>query len=543
MTDTVKDLVAKLRSRAVALRVYGWALVREGDLVLLEEAANTIDRLRSLQAVPEGLTFAAFARANRERCESPQGFNHDLGSWTASDWVTAIVGELGEAANIVKKLNRYRDNIPGNKETADALRAKLRREIGDTFVYLDLLCQSLGFVVSEAAVEVFNAKSEEIGYPVVLSASPAPPVASGWQPMGTAPKDGTHFIGNTQWGAREIWWHKDTYEGEYWTDEGDSEPEPTGWIPLPGAAAPQTENDKEAAAAAYFRSAIADGQAAVLLADLATYDNVLRELGIQESHKHPVDEVRRIASLAETTEARGIERAAELIDRKVRDYTADHGSLDPETGTMEFSEAGEEYVSTLDELAEEIRALSAPAAPQTTSIKAPLPDWLGPDTPEQRAKLQAFVTGLSVASQEAQPKVGGNQPVSTNAAILADKILSSTNTRRSNRPIPDEKDKRIVGWVIDADDAGLSCALFALEEIERRAKLADALPSSSSAERARIALEALKAAERAHDIHANCEDCMESASDPVSCEHCFPSWNEAYELRQVALKQENGDNG
>jgi hypothetical protein len=57
----------------------------------------------------------------------------------------------------------------------------------------------------------------------------------GWRTMDSAPKDGTHIIGNTQWGAREIWWHKDTYEGEYWTDEGDSEPEPTGWIPMPGS--------------------------------------------------------------------------------------------------------------------------------------------------------------------------------------------------------------------------------------------------------------------------------------------------------------------
>lgn len=52
-------------------------------------------------------------------------------------------------------------------------------------------------------------------------------------PMSIAPKDGTHIIGFTQFGAREIWWHRDTYEGEYWTDEGDSEPEPTGWVPLP----------------------------------------------------------------------------------------------------------------------------------------------------------------------------------------------------------------------------------------------------------------------------------------------------------------------
>lgn len=114
------------------------------------------------------LTFQKFSELNRARCEAPDGFNHDLASWSASDWVTAIVGELGEAANVVKKLNRYRDGINGNKETAEALRAKLRQELGDTFVYLDLLCQSLGFSLVEAAVEVFNAKSAEIGYPAKI---------------------------------------------------------------------------------------------------------------------------------------------------------------------------------------------------------------------------------------------------------------------------------------------------------------------------------------------------------------------------------------
>ena len=119
----------------------------------------------------EGLmkrTFEGFSKANRERCEAPNGFNHTLNSWSASDWMTATMGELGEAANIVKKLNRYRDGINGNKEAEAVLRAKLRREIGDVFVYLDLLAQSEGFSLEDAAAEVFNAKSAEIGYPGVI---------------------------------------------------------------------------------------------------------------------------------------------------------------------------------------------------------------------------------------------------------------------------------------------------------------------------------------------------------------------------------------
>ena len=119
-------------------------------------------------------TFSAFSIANRVRCESPDGFNHALNSWDTSDWFLAVLGELGEAANVAKKLNRVRDGIPGNKETPDELRDKLRKEIGDAFVYLDLLAQAHGFSICDAAIEVFNAKSREIGYPLELKATGAP---------------------------------------------------------------------------------------------------------------------------------------------------------------------------------------------------------------------------------------------------------------------------------------------------------------------------------------------------------------------------------
>lgn len=114
------------------------------------------------------MTFGQFSEANRARCESPQGFKHPLTGWSTSDWMTAMVGEVGEAANVVKKLNRCRDGVPGNKVTEAELREMLRKELGDVFVYLDLMAQSLGFSIADAAVEVFNSKSAEIGYPVKL---------------------------------------------------------------------------------------------------------------------------------------------------------------------------------------------------------------------------------------------------------------------------------------------------------------------------------------------------------------------------------------
>ena len=121
------------------------------------------------------LHFESFSRVNRDRCEASNGFNHALQSWTLSDWFTAALGELGEAANVAKKLNRIRDGIKGNTEGEADLRAKLRAEIADTFIYLDLLAQSAGFSLAEAVVETFDRKSAQIGYPIRLGEpSPAP---------------------------------------------------------------------------------------------------------------------------------------------------------------------------------------------------------------------------------------------------------------------------------------------------------------------------------------------------------------------------------
>ena len=115
------------------------------------------------------LKFDTFAAVNAARCVSKHGFDHKLEAWSASDWMVAILGELGEAANIIKKLNRCRDGIRGNKETKAELQAKLRKELGDVFVYLDLTCQVHGFTIEEAAVEVWDAKSAELDYPIRLA--------------------------------------------------------------------------------------------------------------------------------------------------------------------------------------------------------------------------------------------------------------------------------------------------------------------------------------------------------------------------------------
>jgi len=114
------------------------------------------------------MNIQRFSEANFRRCISPKGFNHALWSWSSSDWFTAFVGEVGEAGNIIKKLNRVRDGIPGNKETEEELIEDLKKELADVFIYLDLLCQALNVDLAKAVIEKFNAKSAEIGYPEIF---------------------------------------------------------------------------------------------------------------------------------------------------------------------------------------------------------------------------------------------------------------------------------------------------------------------------------------------------------------------------------------
>src|SRR5438105_12151456 len=100
-----------------------------------------------------------FSERNRIRCEAPDGFNHQLAAWSVSDWMNALAGEVGEAANVVKKLNRVRDGIPGNKETKEELDYALGDELADIAIYLDLLAQAAGYKLEKLVEAKFQRTS------------------------------------------------------------------------------------------------------------------------------------------------------------------------------------------------------------------------------------------------------------------------------------------------------------------------------------------------------------------------------------------------
>jgi NTP pyrophosphatase (non-canonical NTP hydrolase) len=107
-----------------------------------------------------GLSFNALRAANVARCEKwhPDGIR----SWSASDWMTAIVGELGEAAGLIKMRNRERDNLPGNKFSPTD--KQIADELADVVTYVDLFAAAHMIDLGKAITEKFNEVSERVGF-------------------------------------------------------------------------------------------------------------------------------------------------------------------------------------------------------------------------------------------------------------------------------------------------------------------------------------------------------------------------------------------
>jgi|GEM_PF-1967663 len=139
------------------------SLERSGS-VDAERDNTTVTNAPAPSSHVSGFDMRKFSAENLTRCTSPDGFNHPLESWSLSDWMTATLGELGEAANVLKKLNRVRDGITGNKETPEDLSSMLADEIADAYIYMDLFAQAAGIDLPSAVRRKFDKTSEKIGY-------------------------------------------------------------------------------------------------------------------------------------------------------------------------------------------------------------------------------------------------------------------------------------------------------------------------------------------------------------------------------------------
>src|SRR5688500_14367370 len=77
----------------------------------------------------------------------------------ASYRATELGGEVGEALNVGKKLERERLGIRGSRAKPE----QLADELADVVICVDLLAEKYGIDLGAAVVRKFNATSEKVG--------------------------------------------------------------------------------------------------------------------------------------------------------------------------------------------------------------------------------------------------------------------------------------------------------------------------------------------------------------------------------------------
>ena len=83
--------------------------------------------------------------------------------WTMSQWGCALAGEVGEACNIIKKIDRgdfVNDLVHG--------RQLLAGELSDVLAYLCLTADAYGIDLDDAYKEKFNEVSKRIDSDIML---------------------------------------------------------------------------------------------------------------------------------------------------------------------------------------------------------------------------------------------------------------------------------------------------------------------------------------------------------------------------------------
>lgn len=111
----------------------------------------------------DGLTFNTLRDGNIARLPEfknkhgePAHSKPDGSDWSPAQWLQAVVGELGEYANLRKKVIR-------GDLTPEEAKPMLAAELADTVIYLDILAFQLGINLGEAVMDKWNRTSRRVG--------------------------------------------------------------------------------------------------------------------------------------------------------------------------------------------------------------------------------------------------------------------------------------------------------------------------------------------------------------------------------------------
>ncbi|MFG1227166.1 MazG-like family protein [Xanthobacter wiegelii] len=75
-----------------------------------------------------------------------------------------LAGEVGEACNVIKKIERAANGWRGSKDTIE----HLTEELADVIICVDLIAMRFHIDLSEAVIKKFNATSEKYGLKTMM---------------------------------------------------------------------------------------------------------------------------------------------------------------------------------------------------------------------------------------------------------------------------------------------------------------------------------------------------------------------------------------
>lgn len=110
------------------------------------------------------LTFEQLQKANVQRCKN--SYKREVFDWVPEKWMNALVGEVGEVANVLKKIDRGMKEL--GDPSLDEARKDLAHELADVQCYLILLAARCGIDLGEATREKFNIVSDRVKSPIKL---------------------------------------------------------------------------------------------------------------------------------------------------------------------------------------------------------------------------------------------------------------------------------------------------------------------------------------------------------------------------------------
>lgn len=115
------------------------------------------------------LDFATLRAANLHRLPlfknskgRPAHSKPDGSDWSRPEWCNAVLGELGELANLLKKVQR-------GDMTMDEARPAIGKELADVQTYLDILAYQCQVNLGAATVAKFNEVSDRVGCGVKIT--------------------------------------------------------------------------------------------------------------------------------------------------------------------------------------------------------------------------------------------------------------------------------------------------------------------------------------------------------------------------------------